>query len=160
MRAALITLAGACVAFGLLRPSVAGRAAQGLIALSIAMALASIVVPRLGDLRERVATPFVPEDPPATPTVETPDVTEILRSIEEAKGELPQPVARRLREVAIGRLADHHRLNVNRPGDADSIAALLSEPMHRIVRAGDEGAPRQEIPLRLLPPLLDELEAL
>lgn len=163
MKPVLFTAAAVCVAFGVARPSLADRSAQALVFVAICSIIVALVVPFFDGVGASPAAPFVPADPPAPPRSETPDVTEILRAIEGAKGFVPPLLVRQLRSIAVGRLADHHRLGADREVDRTAIEALLSPPMQAITFAGDDRvdtAATDQVPLRALPQLLDELEAL
>lgn len=129
-----------------------------ILALIITMA-----IPLLNGVGAAQPAPFAPPDPPAPPSTETPDVTEILKAIEGAKGVVPPLLIRQLREIARGRLADHHRLSVDRASDRPALDRLLSEPLRRITIADadrPENSDPGSVPLRHLPLLLDELDAL
>lgn len=160
MKSLLTTIALGCVLLAAIRPSLAGPSAQALTVAAIAAAFVPAAARRLAGLGFRVVTPFAPPEPAQAPTIETPDVSEVLRAIEQSGGVLPPLLIRQLRDIARGRLADHHRLSVHHEADRRAIDDLLSEPMRTIVRSDDSERPIDRIPVRSLAKLLDELEAL
>ena len=148
----------AVLAVGVTRPGTASSLAELVVAFAIVAVVVEAVRSEIPVTGDGVSLPFVPADAPPAPSIETPDVSELLRLIAQSKGSTPAPIARHIREIARGRLADHHRLDVERRADHAAIERLLSPTLSAIVTTDDINA--LGIPIRALPQLLDELETL
>ena len=158
MRSTLIALSVVLTAAGLTRPEFAGRALQLLVAgITIVLAV-TIVRRRWGNPEPQIARPFVPPEPELTSGVETPDVSELVRSIEASDGRLPPLVTKHVAEACRGRLADRHRLHFYSGADHDAIEAMVSPAMWSVLGAAPDDA--VDVSLRDLPRLLDEMDAL
>lgn len=158
MRATLIALSVALTAAGLSRPEFAGRALQLLVAAATIAVVTTIAHRHWGDLQPQVARPFVPTEPHDTSGIETPDVTELVRSIETSDGRLPALITKHVAEACRGRLADRHRLHLHVGTDHDTIEAMVSPTMWNLLSAEPDDA--VDVSIRSLPQLLDEVDAL
>jgi hypothetical protein len=158
MRSTLIAISVVLTAAGLTRPEFAGRSLQLLVACITIILAAAIVRRRWGSPEPQIARPFVPPDPELTFGVETPDVTELVRSIEASDGRLPPVITKHLAEACRGRLADRHRLYFYSGADHDTIEALVSPAMWTVLGAAPDDA--AEVSLGDLPRLLDEVDTL
>lgn len=129
------------------------------VALVATVAAAALVVGlRLIETSEVVARPLAPFGPPLDrdpPSVETPDVTEILREIERADRVVPPIVSAELRRAARGRLLDEHRLDLDLPADRRRAAELLGPTLTELCLTA-----RDDIPLRRLPDMIEEIDQL
>jgi hypothetical protein len=147
-----VVLVGAAV----VRPEWAPTALHLLVASVVVTISTVAIAERLTDLPARPATAFVPADRPEPPSVETPDVGELVRLVAQSGGTIPAPILQRLRAVCRGRLADDHRLQLDRPDDAAAAGAIVGDHVRALLATGDE----PELPMRSLPRLLDEVEQL
>ena len=119
---------------------------------------AAIVHRRWGSSEPQIVRPFVPPDPELTFGVETPDVSELVRSIEAGDGRLPPVITKHVAEACRGRLADRHRLHFYSGADHDAIEAIVSPAMWTVLGADPDDP--VDVSLGDLPSLLDEVEAL
>ncbi len=158
MRFTLVALSVVMTAAGLSRPEFAGRAAQLLVATATIAVVAAIVRRQWSNLAPRISRPFLPSDPHVTSGIETPDVTELVRSIESSNGRIPPLIANHVAQACRGRLADRHRLQLHLGADRDKIQAMVSPTMWTLLSAGPDEA--IEVSIRNLPLLLDEVDVL
>ncbi len=158
MRYALITLSVVLLAAGLTRPEFAGRGAQILVACATLAAVATLAREQWGGLESTAASPFVFPDPPAAPRIETPDVAELVRSIEGSDGRVPALVVEHIAEACRGRLIDRHRLHLDNATDHDAIERLVTAQMWVVLTADRDDA--VDLSIRVLPQLLNEVETL
>lgn len=154
--------AGVLLAIGLLIVAVVAPGVAGAVAVAVALAVTGALLARLlAEQRAPVVEPvepFGPDDADTAPTVETPDVSELLREIGSGRKDLPPRITAQLRDIAAGRLLDGHRIDVTDPADRPRIVALVSDELAAIV-LGDDGA-ASRVPTRRLGRLVDELERL
>lgn len=158
MRYTLIALSVVMTAAGLSRPEFADRAVQLLVACTTIAIVAAIVRRQWGNLELQIARPFVPPDPQVTSGIETPDVSELVRSIESSNGRIPPLIANHVAEACRGRLADRHRLHVHVGTDRHTIEAMVGPTMWALLSAGPDEV--VEVSIRNLPQLLDEVDVL
>jgi hypothetical protein len=158
MKYALIALSVVLTTAGLTRPEFAGRAAQLLIVGVTLLAVATLVHSLWEDVEPHIARPFVPPDPEVTSGIETPDVSELVRSIESSNGRIPDLVGKHVAEACRGRLADRHRLQFRSGADHDAIRAMLSPAMWQLLSTEPDDS--IDVSIRNLPQLLDEVDAL
>jgi hypothetical protein len=154
----VVVTATILLVLGFTRPGVAASSAELLVAVAILAVTATATATRTGRTTADPARPFAPPEPDEAPTIETPDVGELLREIERSRGTTPPLIARHLRDITRGRLADHHHLDLDRDADRTAIAQLLSPALASIAWCRDDNV--LDVPLRTLPRLLDELETL
>lgn len=155
MRIASAAAAVGLIAFGVAAPGFA--AATAVIAtLALAIGLGALAFGSPRALPPAPVTAFAPRRATEPPAIETPDVTELVREIEASRPHLSPRIVAVVRDVAAGRLLDHHRLDVRRPGDAARARDILGPELSAIVL--DDGP--VAIPTRSLGDVLTRLEAL
>jgi hypothetical protein len=153
-----ILVAAALLIVAMAVPSLAGAVAVGTALATIGALLARA----LTDQREPVVEPlepFGPDTDESPPTIETSDVTELLREVASARKDLPPRITAQLRDIAAGRLLDGHRIDVRDPADRARAAAHMSDVLASIA-LGSEDREMPLIPKRQLGALVDELERL
>lgn len=158
MKFALIPLSIVLVAAGSIRPEFAAPGVQLLVACTVVMVVGSLIGDHWSGSESQIARPFVPPEPPTTSGAETPDVTELVKVVESSAGRLPPPIANHVANACRGRLADHHRLHVRADADHEAIRSLVSPTMWSLVSAHTDDV--VDLPIRILPQLLDEVDAL
>ena len=158
MKFVLIPLSLALTIAGVTRPEFAGRGIQLLVACTVVGVVGSLVGGRWSGSEARTARPFIAPEPTSTSGTETSDVTELVRMIEGSAGRLPPTIANHLADACRGRLADHHRLYVHSTADHQQIRTLIGPTMWSLVNAQPDDA--IDLPIRILPRLLDEVDAL
>lgn len=156
MRVTVIVASVGCAAFGIVQPKWAEGSAHVLVLFVVGLVVVSWIADRVTTTDVELTGAFVSADPPPPPTIATPDVTELARSIAQARGSVPPEVAGRLRTVATGLLADHHRLNAARADHADLIRSTVGPVTWQLLQVSDDA----HIEVRDLSTLLDELETL
>jgi hypothetical protein len=157
VRIAAIGYAALVLAWAVIDPSVAGRLAQGLAVALVLAALATAATHRREPLDEVAALAFVPPEPStATPTV-PPEVIDLVTAIGEARTYVPPLVINRIRDIATGRLDDHHRIDLidAEIGAPDVVTTQLWSVIDPSVAPADV-----RVRLTHLGALLDELEEL
>ena len=158
MRTVSILVAAALLTVAVVAPSVAGAVAVGTALGTIGF----LLVRALNDQREPVVQPlepFGPDTDGTTPTIETSDVTELLREVGSGRKDLPPRIIAQLRDIAAGRLLDGHRIDIDDPADRVRAAALVSDALGSIA-LGAEDREMPKIPKRRLGALVEELERL
>lgn len=158
MKFFLLPLSVVLTIAGLTRPEFAGGGVQLLVACTVLIVVGSLVGDRWSDSDHQAARPFVPPEPASTSGAETPDVTELVKMIEGSAGRLPSTIADHLADACRGRLADHHRLHVHIAADHEAIRSLIGPALWSLVSADPDDA--VDMPIRNLPRLLDEVDAL
>jgi hypothetical protein len=158
VRAVSLLVAAALLTVSVVAPSVAGAVAAG---TALAM-IGSLLVRALTDQREPVVQPlepFGPDTDETTPTIETSDVTELLRELGSGRKDLPPRITAQLRDITAGRLLDGHRIDIDDPADRARAESLLSDALGSIA-LGTEDREMPRIPKRRLGALVEELERL
>jgi hypothetical protein len=153
-----LLVAAVVLAVAVIAPQIAGAVAVGAALATVAVLLAG----SLAEQRSPVFQPLEPFGPDAdgtVPTIETPDVTDLLREIGSGRKDLPPRIISQLRDIAAGRLLDGHRLDLGDPAERRRATALVSDELGTILFDDDDREPPQ-IAKRRLGPLLDELERL
>jgi hypothetical protein len=156
VKSTVIGASVACAAFGIVQPKWADRAAHVLVLVVLGLIVVSWIAARITATDVELTGAFLSTDPPPPPTIATPDVIELARSIAQARGSVPPEVAGRLRTAAAGLLADHHRLNAARVDHAALIRSTVGPLTWQLLQATDD----THIAVRDLSTLLDELETL
>jgi hypothetical protein len=158
MKAVVAVGAAGGVVMALAEPGRGAPIGRLLLCLLIVLLAAPAVTAALARFRAEDAAAFVPHDPAGSPSVVTPDVTELARLIGESRGTVPTALAARLRTVAAGRLLDRHLLHVERADDRAAARNIVGDRLWALLEAGGDGGP--EPTLRSMPFVLDDLDEL
>ncbi len=143
------------LAIGAIAPGIAGVLAAGVVLAVCTRAVADVFFHRR-DVPYEPAVPFGRDTDGEAPTLETPDVSELIREIAITRRGIPPRTAAHLRDIARGRFLDGHRIDLSDPGDRAAARGLISAALAAVVLDDDAASAS----VRDLDHLLDELERL
>ncbi len=133
MRAVAVVGALTAIMVALMQPGHAAAIGR----LVLVVIVGACVAPVLHRLAERYeyadARAFVPDPLNLPPTIETPDVTELVRMVTESPATISATLAGRLRTVLAGRLLDRHRLHLDRPEHRAAIDHVIGDRLRHLV---------------------------
>jgi hypothetical protein len=150
-----VAVAIGLLAFGVIAPQLAGVLAAGVLLAACVAAVAVVLVDRR-DVPYEPVVPFGRDADDEAPTLETPDVSELIREIAISRRGIPPRTAAHLRDIARGRLLDGHRIDLADPADRVTARTLISPSLAAVVLDDDAS----NVSVRDLDSLLDELEHL